>query len=77
MVANNYLNDGHSHTEVIDLLALGFIGKLLSWWDNYLIEVSRDQIRSAVKKDEDGNPIFDESIGLVPVIQKTSSYRIP
>ena len=64
MVANNYLNDGRNHTEVIDLLALGFTRKLLSWRDNYLIEVSRDQIKSVVKKYEDGNPIFDESIGM-------------
>ena len=33
MVANNYLNNGHTHTEVVELLVLGFIRKLLSWWD--------------------------------------------
>lgn len=33
MVANNYLNNGHTHTEVVELLVLEFIRKLLSWWD--------------------------------------------
>jgi len=31
MVANNYLNEGRPHTEVVEVLVLGFIGKLLSW----------------------------------------------
>ena len=29
MVANNYLNEGRFHTEVIELMSLGFTGKLL------------------------------------------------
>ena len=29
MVANNYLNESHPHMEVIELITLGFIGKLL------------------------------------------------
>ena len=28
MVANNYLNESRPHTEVIELISLGFIGKL-------------------------------------------------
>ena len=63
MVANNYLNDGHPHIEVIELISLGFIGKLLQWWNNYLTEESKEDIRNAVQKDEEGTPIFDERIG--------------
>ena len=48
MVANNYLNDGHTHTEVIELMSQGFIGKLLQWWNNCLIEESREDIRNDV-----------------------------
>ena len=62
MVANNYLNDGHQHTEVIELMTLGFIGKLLDWWNNCLTEESKEDIKHVVQKDEDENPIFDERI---------------
>ena len=36
MVANNYLDEGHPHKEVIEMMVLGFIAKLLQWWNNYL-----------------------------------------
>ena len=62
MVANNYVNEGRSHTEVIELLALGFTGKLLQWWNNCLTEESKEDIKH-VQKDEEGLPIFDESRG--------------
>ena len=48
MVANNYLNEGKTHPEVIDLIVLGFTGKLLQWWNNCLTEGSKEDIRVAV-----------------------------
>ncbi|KAK4592156.1 hypothetical protein RGQ29_016599 [Quercus rubra] len=63
MVVNNYLNEGRSHTEVIELMSLGFTGKLLQWWNNCLTEESKEDIKHAVQKDEEGTPIFDERIG--------------
>ncbi|KAL0001911.1 hypothetical protein SO802_015692 [Lithocarpus litseifolius] len=63
MVANNYLNEGKSHSKVIDLMVLGFTGKLLQWWNNCLTEESKDSIRNAVQKDEEGLPIFEEHPG--------------
>ena len=63
MVANNYLNEGRPHIEVVELMVLGFTRKLLSWWNHYLTEESKDEIKSAIQKDEDGHPIFDETIG--------------
>ena len=63
IVANNYLNENRPHTKVVELLVLGFTGKLLSWWNHYLIEESKEEIKSAVHKDEDGRPIFDKIIG--------------
>ena len=63
MIANNYLNDGHQHTEVIELMILEFIGKLLDWWNNCLTEESKKDIKHVVQKDEEENPIFDERIG--------------
>ena len=77
MVANNYVNEGRSHTEVIELLALGFTGKLLQWWNNCLIEESKEDIKHAIQKDEKGLPIFDESRGKgVPDGVNTLIYTI-
>ena len=77
MEANNYLNDGHPHTEVIELITLGFTGKLLQWWNNCLTEESRENIKNAVQKDEDENPIFDERIGRdIPDRVNTLIYTI-
>ena len=76
MVANNYLNEGLSHTVVIELMSLGFTGKLLQWW-NSLTEESKEDIKHAVQKDEEGTPIFDERIGKgVPDGVNTLIYTI-
>jgi hypothetical protein len=59
MVANAYdTNQNLSHPEIVDLLAIGFSGTLCNWWDRHLTEGSREDIRKAVKKTEDGLPIF-------------------
>ena len=49
--------------EIVNLLVTGFSGTLRGWWDSYLIEESRDSIQHVVKKNDEGLPIFDESIG--------------
>ena len=77
MVANNYLNDGITNPEVVDLIVLGFTGKLLDWWTNCMTTSSKDDIKHAVQKDEDENPIFDERIGRgVPDGVNTLIYTI-
>ena len=53
MVANNYLNDGIPNTEVVELIVLGFTGKLLHWWNNCMTATSKEDIKHAVQKDED------------------------
>ncbi|KAL0010378.1 hypothetical protein SO802_005486 [Lithocarpus litseifolius] len=63
MVANNYLDEGRPHKEVIELIALGFTGKLLQWWNNCLTEESKEDIKKAIQKDEESLPIFDERLG--------------
>jgi hypothetical protein len=64
MVANAYdTNQNLSQLEIVDLIATRFSRTLRNWLDKHLIEVSRKAIRKAVKKDEDGLPIFDEKIG--------------
>ena len=77
MVASNYLNEGHSHTEVKELMSLRFTGKVLQWWDNCLTEESKEDIKHAVQKDEERTPIFDECIGKgVPDEVNTLIYMI-
>ena len=49
--------------EIVNLLVIGFSSTLRGWWDSYLTEESRDSIRHDVKKNDEGLPIFDESIG--------------
>ena len=58
-------------------MVLGFTRKLLSWWNHYLTEESKEEIKSAVQKDEEGCPIFDETIGRgVPDGVNTLIYTI-
>ena len=65
MVANSYMtNHQLTHLEIIDLLVTDFFGKLKSWWEKHLTKESRDLIKNSAKKDEEGNPIFDERIGM-------------
>ena len=49
--------------EIVNLLVTRFSSTLHGLWDSYLTEESRDSIRHAVKKNNEGLPIFDESIG--------------
>ena len=49
--------------EIVNLLVTGFSGTLRGWWDSYITEESRESIKHAVKKNDEGLPIFDESIG--------------
>ena len=49
--------------DIVNLLVTGFSSTLRGWWDSYLIEESRDSVRHAFKKNDEGLPIFYESIG--------------
>jgi hypothetical protein len=65
MVANVYdTNQNLSQAEIVDLLATGFSGTLRNWWDKHLTEETREGIRKAIKKGDDGFPIFNEKIGM-------------
>ena len=64
MVGIAYLNNHNlDHPKIVDLLVTGFSGTLRGWWDSYLTEDFRESIKTAVKKNDEGFPIFDESIG--------------
>ena len=63
MVGIAYQNNHNlDQPEIVNLLVTGFSRTLCGWWDSYLIEESRDSIKHVEKNDE-GFPIFDESIG--------------
>ena len=64
MVGIAYMNNHNlDHHKIVDLLVTGFSVTLHGWWDSYLTEDSRETIKHAVKKNDEGLPIFDESIG--------------
>ena len=64
MVGIAYQNDHDlDQPEIVNLLVTGFSGTLRGWWDSYLTEDSKESIKNAVKKNDEGLPIFDESIG--------------
>ena len=64
MVGITYQNNHDlDQPEIVNLLVTGFSSTLHGWWDSYLIEKSRDSIRHVVKKNDEGLPIFYESIG--------------
>ena len=64
MVGIAYVNNHNlDHPEIVDLLVTGFSGTLCGWWDSYLTEDSRESIKHVVKKNAEGLPIFDESVG--------------
>ena len=64
MVGIAYMNNHNlDHPEIVDLLVTSFSGTLRGWWDSYLTKDSRESIKIVVKKNDEGLPIFDESIG--------------
>ncbi|XP_059650405.1 uncharacterized protein LOC132296207 [Cornus florida] len=64
MVANNYVTTHDlSQPDIVDLLTSGFTGMLKSWWENHLTGNSREKIKNAIQKDNNGLPIFDGTIG--------------
>jgi len=63
MVANACVtNHDLSHLEIVDVLATRFSSTLRHWWDRHLTEDSRTTIRQAVKKNDEGLPIFGEQL---------------
>ena len=56
-------NHDLNQPEIVNLLVIGFSGTLRGWWESYLTKDSKDLIRNDVKKNDEGFPIFDESIG--------------
>jgi hypothetical protein len=61
MVANAYVtNHDLSDYDIVELLTTGFSGTLSAWWDKHLTQGSKDQIKIAVKIDNDRNPILKD-----------------
>ena len=57
------------------MLTTEFYGILQNWWDKHLTKETREDIRKAVKKNEESLPIFYEMISRgVPDAVNTSIY---
>ena len=64
MVGIAYINNHNlDYLEIVDLLVTGFFGTLRGGWDSYLTKDSRESIKTTVKNNDEGLPIFYESIG--------------
>ena len=61
MVATTYeASNNCPETLIVEILVAGFCGQLKGWWDNYLTEEEKLQILSAIKHDDENNPIKGE-----------------
>ena len=59
MVCTAYQTAHDSSEEVIaNIIVYGFSGQLKGWWDDYLTEEDKASIFSAIKTDEQGEPIL-------------------
>ena len=64
MVGIAYVNNHNlDYLEIVNLLVTGFSSTLCGWWDSYIRENFREFIKIAVKKNDEGFRIFDESTG--------------
>nr|KYP73766.1 hypothetical protein KK1_006416 [Cajanus cajan] len=60
MVCTAYQTTHESSEEAIaNIIVSGFTGQLKGWWDHYLTEAQKLGIFSAVKIDDNGEPIFN------------------
>ena len=51
--------------EIVYLLVIGFSGILHGWWDSYITEESRESIKHAIKKIDEGLPILMKVLAMV------------
>ena len=60
-----YIQTHHNldHAKIVDLFTTDFSRTLHGYWEKYLTKESRKSIKKAVKKDENGLPIFNERVG--------------
>ncbi|KAL4344684.1 hypothetical protein AHAS_Ahas11G0203000 [Arachis hypogaea] len=62
MVCTAYQTAHESSEEAIaNFIVSGFSGQLKGWWDNYLTNDEKDAILSAVKTDDNGEPILNKN----------------
>ncbi|KAG2685236.1 hypothetical protein I3760_10G115400 [Carya illinoinensis] len=66
LVANAYINNNIREPDIVVILTTGFTGMIRNWWDKHLFSETREAIQHAVKKDDNGLPIFDPAINSTP-----------
>lgn len=63
IVTNAYVNNNYlGQTDIVDLLVIRLLGTLHYYWDKRIIEDFTKMIRKFVENDDNGVPIFDETI---------------
>ncbi|KAG6670599.1 hypothetical protein I3843_Q052600 [Carya illinoinensis] len=66
LVANAYINNNIREPDIVVILTTGFTGMIRNWWDKHLFLETREAIQHAVKKDDNGLPVFDPAINSTP-----------
>ncbi|KAG2684775.1 hypothetical protein I3760_10G090900 [Carya illinoinensis] len=66
LVANAYINNNIREPDIVVILTTSFTGMIRNWWDKHLFLETREAIQHAVKKDDNGLPVFDPSINSTP-----------
>ncbi|KAG7954930.1 hypothetical protein I3843_11G046100 [Carya illinoinensis] len=66
LVANAYINNNIRELDIVVILTTGFTGMIRNWWDKHIFLETREAIQHAVKKDDNGLPVFDPSINSTP-----------
>ncbi|QHO49883.1 Polyprotein [Arachis hypogaea] len=77
MVSTAYQTAHESSKEAIaNVIVSGFSGQLKGWWDNYLTNDEKDAILSAVKTNDNGEPILNENGETIPDAVSTLIFTI-
>jgi len=63
LISNAYVNNNIRQPDIVKILTQGFSGVLRNWWDKLLSRYAKETIQNAVKRNDEGFPIFDETIG--------------
>ncbi|QHO06938.1 Polyprotein [Arachis hypogaea] len=77
MVCAAYQIANESSEEAIaNVIVSGFSGQPKGWWDNYLTNDQKDAILSAVKINDNGEPILNENEKTIPDAVSTLIFTI-
>ncbi|QHN77888.1 uncharacterized protein DS421_12g366820 [Arachis hypogaea] len=65
-----------SEEAIANVMVSGFSGQLKGWWDTYLIEDQKSSTLSAVKTNDDDEPILNDDRKTIPDVFNTLIFTI-